>query len=391
MPTERHRKVRLWLRDKKAKIVSHEPFTIQLLFETGDKVQGLKFGMDPGFTYAGVSVISDKKEYFRAEITLRTDVSKLMTERKMYRRGRRQRNTRYRPSRFLNRKKTEGRRQDIPPSLTQKIEAHQKLEVLAKKILPIKEKIIEGNSFDISKMKNPDISGKAYQQGEQYGYENTKAYVLARDKYTCYFKIQGEKDCVSMLHVHHIIFKSRGGSDAPSNLLTLCEKHHDMLHADKISLGKQFEHKSYKEATAMNIVRSRLFKAIPDAQMTFGYVTKAKRMELGLKKTHSNDAFVIAGGTNQQRASLIKMAFKRKNNRSLQLNRKGFKPSIRKKRYPIQPKDLVRWEGKLYRVKGCQNKGTYVLLDGGEKKRSPKPIKDIELVFHAKTLYMIKT
>src|SRR5260221_9901418 len=75
MPSERHRKVRLWLKEKKAKIVSHEPFTIQLLFETGDKIQDLVLGVDPGFENVGLSVVSDKKEYFSAEVKLRTDVS----------------------------------------------------------------------------------------------------------------------------------------------------------------------------------------------------------------------------------------------------------------------------------------------------------------------------
>jgi len=390
MPTDRHRKVRLWLKKGEAKIISHRPFTIQLLFTTGNKVQDLRFGMDPGYANAGVSVISDKREYFRAEVELRTDITKKLIERKMYRRGRRQRNIRYRQARFLNRKRpgaigaTDGKRKAIPQSLEHKVLSHQKLVTLAKKVLPIKEVFVERNSFDMHKMKNPDVNGVLYQKGEQYGYENTKAYVLARDKHTCYFK----KGCDATLHVHHIIFRRNQGSDAPWNLITLCEKHHDLLHEGKVSLGKVV-HQSYKEATAMNLVRSQLFKLLPEAKETFGYITKAKRLELKLEKRHSNDAFVIAGGTTQTRAPLTKMAFKRKNNRCLQLNRDGYKPSIRRKRYPLQPKDLVRWNGRLYRVKGTQNYGAYVVLDDGATKPSPKNIKNVELVFHEKTLYVV--
>ena len=389
MPTDRHRKVRLWLNNKQAKVVRRQPFTIQLLFPTGHWVQDLKLGIDPGYSHVGVSALSDKREYFRAEVEPRTNISKLLKERKMYRRGRRQRNTRYRQARFLNRKRpgllgaTDGKRKAIPPSLEHLVLSHQKLVNLIKKILPIKEVRIESNSFDAHKMKNPDVNGVLYQQGEQYGYENTKAYVLARDKRICYFN----KRCDDTLHVHHIIFRIHQGSDAPSNLITLCEKHHDLLHAGKVSLGK-IEHKSYKEATAMNLVHSQLFKLLPEAKETFGYITKAKRLELKLEKSHSNDAFVIAGGTMQVRAPLTKMAFKRKNNRCLQLNCKGRKPSIRKQRYPLQPKDLVRWNGKVYRVRGTHSYGTRVSLDDGSEKPLSLKIKDVKFVFHEKTLHV---
>ena len=53
----------------------------------------------------------------------------------------------------------------------------------------------------------------------------------------------------------------------------------------------------------------------------------------------------------------------------------------------MQPKDLVRWNGKIYMAKGTQNKGKYVLIDDGTKK--PKPTRDVELIFNRKTLYMV--
>jgi len=381
MPTKRHRKVRLWLKNKQAKIVNRELFTIQLLFETESYTQELTLGMDPGYSEAGVSVISDKKEYLRADVKLRTDVSKLMTERSMYRRNRRNRKTRYRPCRFNNRKK----RQTLPPSIKQKIDSHEKVISLIEKTLPITKVIIERNTFDPHKLKNPEVTGKAYQQGDQYGYENTRAYVLARDKHTCYFA--NTEECSKILNTHHIKHRSEGGSDAPFNLITLCKKHHDALHEELVSL-EGFKHQSYKEATVMNIVRSQILKRIPNASVTYGYITKVHRRELKLEKSHTNDAFVIAGGTTQERCEPIQLRFKRKNNRCLQLNRKGFDRSIRKQRYPIQPKDIVRWNGKIYEAKGTQNKGKYILIDDGSKR--PKPIRNIELVFSRKTLYQVR-
>lgn len=123
--------------------------------------------------------------------------------------------------------------------------------------------------------------------------------------------------------------------------------------------------------------------------------TKAIRQELGLEKTHANDAFVIAGGRKQKRLTPITMFFKRKNNRCLQLNRKGFKPSIRKQRYSIQPYDILSWCGKQYRAIGIQNKGAYVKMNFtgsgvpsrllGEK-AVVKSVKQIQVIFHQKTL-----
>ena len=46
----------------------------------------------------------------------------------------------------------------------------------------------------------------------------------------------------------------------------------------------------------MSIIRCMLLKKYPDAIETFGFVTKANRENLGLKKSHHIDACVIAGG-----------------------------------------------------------------------------------------------
>lgn len=35
------------------------------------------------------------------------------------------------------------------------------------------------------------------------------------------------------LHVHHITYRSQGGSDHESNLITLCLTHHELVHTDK--------------------------------------------------------------------------------------------------------------------------------------------------------------
>ncbi|MBC8457279.1 MAG: RRXRR domain-containing protein, partial [Deltaproteobacteria bacterium] len=171
-------------------------------------------------------------------VKLRTDVSKRVTEKRMYRRNRRSRR-RYRKPRFLNRKKN----QVLAPSVKQKVDSHIKIIDFVKSILPITQTIVEAGKFDPYELKNPDVKGTDYQKGEQFGYENVKAYVLVRDGYKCFFS----KGCSKKLHVHHIVFRSNGGSNAESNLITLCEKHHDQLHKGKIKLPP-IKHKSLKSA-----------------------------------------------------------------------------------------------------------------------------------------------
>jgi hypothetical protein len=110
----------------------------------------------------------------------------------------------------------------------------------------------------------------------------------------------------------------------------------------------------------MNIIRKRLLEFYAEAEETFGYETKVKRREIGLEKSHSNDAFIIAGGKYQIRGKEFEVTAKRKNNRCLQLNRKGYKPSIKKERSKIQPLDLFWVKGKQYGCKGMFNYGKYI-------------------------------
>ena len=67
----------------------------------------------------------------------------------------------------------------------------------------------------------------------------------------------------------------------------------------------------------MTTVRWRLTSEL-SATHTYGYITKSGRIALNLEKTHYNDAFVIAGGSTQKRATPIFMGQKRRNNRKLE-------------------------------------------------------------------------
>jgi hypothetical protein len=373
------RKAKILLREGKASVVKRMPFTIQLKHGSTGYKQELTLGVDTGHSEVGISVVSKTKEVFSAVALMRNDISDKMTTRKMYRRLRRNR-LRYRKPRFLNRAAST-RKGRLAPSVQWKVEAHARLINQLKSLLPITKVVLETGTFDMAKMNNPDITNEQYQQGVQYGFENAKAYVLARDNYKCQ---SGKTGCCNKLHVHHVVFRSKGGSDTPSNLKTLCEKHHTSLHDGKWSLTGS-KHKSLKSATTMNVIRSRLLAIFPDAIETFGYVTKANRYHHGIEKTHSNDAFVIAEGTIQNRAGVRSLSFKRKNNRSLQKNRNGFAPAIRRQRYAIQPKDIITWMGNTYTAQGVQNKGAYLKFTDGLKS-FVKSMKHIDVVYHQKGL-----
>ena len=180
---------------------------------------------------------------------------------------------------------------------------------------------------------------------------------------------------------HHIIERSKGGTDKPDNRALLHKTCHSKLHRNNLQ-SKLKKNKQYKESTFMNIIKNR-FQRDLNCEITFGYETYCKRNELGLEKSHSNDAFVISGGKIQSRSIEYYIKQKRRNNRCLQVNRKGFKSSIRRKRHKLQPYDLVKIDNKIYTVRATHCLGTRVQLRDRKKDIA---IKNIDWSFHSKSL-----
>ena len=299
MPTKNHKKVRLLLKNNKAKVLRREPFTIKLLYETTEYTQPITHGIDTGSGEIGSAAFTNGEIVYFAQIKVRNDIKKEMTQRRTYRRTRRNRKTRYRKPRFLNRgnSKRKGR---LCPTIISKLQAHEREINFVKKILPVTKLVLECGNFDPHLMKNPALHNPkvrswGYQKGPNYGFANTHAMVLARDSHTCQ-KCKGKRKDTH-LEVHHIIFRSQGGTDNPDNLITLCSSCHKDLHDGKIKICKSKEQKdNLVHATQMNVIRSQLLKTHPEAIETYGYVTKENRMALGFEKSHINDAAVIASG-----------------------------------------------------------------------------------------------
>lgn len=377
MPTK-SRKARMLLKLGRAKVVKRKPFTIQLINHVGGNKQDITLGIDPGYKNVGFSASTRKQELIAGTLTLENGMKKRLDEKRMYRRARRQRLW-YREARFNNRAnaREEG---ELKPSVQRRLDTHINLVNRLMKLLPITKVIVEVANFDIQKINNPEILGKEYQQGNLYNYKNLQTYIIAREHGKC--QLCG-KEYNGKWNLHHIIPRSKGGTDISDNIALLHEDCHQKLHKD--NLGKKLKKsKQFKAETFMSIIRWRLVNKLREifpVDFTFGYLTNMKRNELELNKTHYNDAFVIAKSENQERIKPITVIQKKRNNRCLQTNRNGFKPSIRKQRYSIQPKDIIWVNGKEYISKGMFGYGNYVRY-GEAKKKEYFKIQQIEKVFH---------
>ena len=319
------RKARKLLEEEKAKVVNRTPFTIQLLYGSSGYKQQVNLGVDAGSKYIGVSATTMDKELFKATVELRQDISKLLESRRSQRRNRRSKLW-YRKPRFLNRRNRKGK---VAPSVQNKIDCHLTIIRKVCSMLPVVNIIVETAEFDPHKLKNPNVSGKEYQDGGQKDFYNVKSAVLNRDNYTC--QICGEKD--TRLEVHHIQFRSKGGSNMMDNLVTLCLDCHKQIHSGGLVFDKKI--KSFKHASHMNIMRSRLVEELRldfgNVFETFGYLTKYNREQLGIEKSHSNDAFVISHNFNAVRSGVEYCYRKiRRHNRQIHKAKPG-KGGVRKR------------------------------------------------------------
>lgn len=297
MPTKRSGKVYRLLKDKQAKVVRRCPFTIQLLYRPETMiVQEVVLGQDTGSKHVGTACVASGEVLYQSQVELRDDIKSNIDRRKQARRFRRNRKTRYRKPRFLNRKNST-KLNGLPPSVRHKVQAHIDEIEFCKKLLPISKVVLEVSQFDAALMKNPTLISEkikhwGYQEGFDYGYSSRKDAVLHRDNHTC--QCCGKKNV--RLEVHHIIFRSHGGTDDENNLITLCEGCHREVHNGKLTIDKKPKKMNLKYAAYMSIIRSRLLKVYPDAIETFGFITKENRNHLSLPKDHHIDACVIASG-----------------------------------------------------------------------------------------------
>ena len=379
-------KARKLLAAGKAKVVTRVPFIIQIIFGSSGYKQPLTCGMDTGSKYVGCAVMGLGKIIYQSQIALRQDVSKKMQRRAMYRRSRRGRKCRYRKARWANRAsmRKEGR---LAPSLKSKLDSHLREKKFVEAILPITSWKVETASFDIHKITNQTVQGMGYQSGAQKDFYNVKAYVLWRDNYTC----QSGQKCKhnDKLQVHHIIFRSKGGTDTPTNLITLCKKCHKDLHDGNFVL--KAKKSKTKHATEIGIIKSCL-KQRWRFEETFGYETKFKREQiLNLPKTHYYDAVAICCGNEVMFLNNV-VYFKRhvaKGDYQLTTGKRSEKKIPVGKLFGLKKHDLIQTPQGTGFVKGKRSSGYFVLetITGEEIHASANVKKDtVRLAARSTTL-----
>lgn len=417
MPTNRVRARKL-LKKGKAIIYKHAPFTIQLAYESEKNVQPIEFCEDTGAKHIGVSIKSRKHEYVHAQFDHLKDEAKRHRDQRMYRRTRRSRK-RYRKSRIDNRRKIKGW---LAPTVEHKKNNHVRIFAMFYEVCPISEAVVESGKFDPAALQAIEETGKRlqgtdYQHGKKYALANLRETVFARDHYKCCICGMGVEEG-AILQVHHIVYRSKGGTDRINNLLTVCSKcHTPKNHKPGGKLhGLKPVTRSFKDASFMNIVRWAIANEIrekyPNVEVknTYGAYTKAKRRELGqLEKTHANDAYAMGEFHPRHRHKETHYQKKRRNNRilskfydakyidirdgtkksgaelgcnrtkrSIQRNNpeslrqfhgrkisKG-RVSIRRRRYGIQPGDTVRFRRINVIAKGVHSNGRFVRLETGK-------------------------
>ena len=361
---------RLLLKQGKAKCIKRTPFTIKLLYQTTNYTQDITLGVDTGSGKIGSSAVAENGNVlYLSEVEIRNDISDKMTQRSKYRRNRRNRKTRYRKARWLNRKNSI-KNDRFSPTMISKINSHLKEIKFVQSILPITKLILETATFDPHALKNPKVLSNKwlYQKGINYGFANTKAFVLNRDSYTCQYCKGKTKD--SKLEVHHIVFRRNGGSDEAENLITLCKTCHDKLHDGNIILKGGKVKGQLKHATQMNSIRQQLLKIV-DCEETFGFITKEHRQILNLPKEHYMDAVAIASQGSNVKFKTNQVLFKKCVSDGDYQQTKGVMSEQKiptNKIMGFRKYDKVKYLGREYFIKGRMSSGFAILMDiNGEK------------------------
>jgi 5-methylcytosine-specific restriction endonuclease McrA len=286
----------------KAAVFRRYPFTIILKEACPDApVQDLDLKLDPGSKVTGIAIKQGNKVIFGAELQHRGQTIKdALLSRRQLRRGRRNRKTRYRKARFLNRTRPDGW---LAPSLQHRVLTTMTWVRKFIRLAPITSIAQELVRFDMQLISKPEISGIEYQQGELQGYE-VREYLLEKWNRKCaYCSVENVS-----FEVEHIQPKSKGGSDRVSNLTIACHSCNqskgsqdirDFLSGKSDLLNRILKQAKspLKDAAVVNSTRWALFHALKETGLTIttgtGGQTKFNRTRLELSKAHWLDAACV--------------------------------------------------------------------------------------------------
>jgi 5-methylcytosine-specific restriction endonuclease McrA len=354
-------RARLLLTQGKAAVFRRYPFTIILKVEIAEPhLEPLHLKIDPGSRTTGIAVVNDAsgEVIFAAELTHRGQAIKAsLDDRRAVRRSRRNRHTRYRKPRFLNRTRKKGW---LPPSLESRITNTMTWVNRLCRYCPVGAISQELVKFDTQVMENPEISGVGYQQGTLAGYE-VREYLLEKWQRKCSYC--GKEN--APLQVEHIHPRAKGGTNRVSNLCLACEPCNikkgtqdvKVFLAKKPDLLKKILAQAktpLRDTAAVNTTRWELYRRLRQmglpVEVGTGGRTKFNRVSRGLKKTHWLDAACVGASTPAQlyvertRPLLIK-AVGHGTRQMCQTDKYGFPKQHRqrqKRYFGFQTGDIVR-------------------------------------------------
>ncbi|MEG3931608.1 MULTISPECIES: RNA-guided endonuclease IscB [unclassified Microcoleus] len=301
-------RARMLLAQGKAAVLRSYPFTLILKEEVlNSQVEPLQIKIDPGAKTTGIALVNDTtgEVVWIAELQHRGfQIRDALTSRRQLRRSRRNRKTRYRKPRFLNRTRLKGW---LPPSLNSRVANIltwvKRLSALCR-ITAISQELVR---FDTQQMESSEISGVGYQQGTLAGYE-IREFLLSKLNRTCAYC--GVKE--TRLEIEHIQPRSKGGSNRVSNLCLACvpcnqkkgnQDIKDFLKG-KPDLLKRILAQAKKplaDTAAVNATRWNLYENLKKTglpvEVGTGGRTKYNRTIRGLDKTHYWDAACVGAST----------------------------------------------------------------------------------------------
>ena len=261
--------------------------------------QEYRLKVDFGSHHTGLAILQGNKVIWMAQIEHRTGIKGDMDKRRVYRRRRRYANIRYRKPRWKHRKRKDGW---LPPSIQSRVGNIETWVRRLRTLCPITCFSYELNKFDTQKARNPQISGKEYQQGLLHG-RTLKEYLLEEyDNKCCYCGEEHVK-----LEKEHIIPKGRkGSSNRADNLCLACRACNE---AKGRLTAEEFGHshiqgkvqKSLQSAALINATRFAVLRILEETGLPVecgpGNLTHANRETAGLKKDHHIDACCIGAST----------------------------------------------------------------------------------------------
>jgi 5-methylcytosine-specific restriction endonuclease McrA len=287
----------------KAAVFRRYPFTIILKerMRSASTVHDHRLKIDPGSKTTGIAIVQagTNRVVFAAELSHRGQaIRTALLARRAIRRGRRQRHTRYRKARFLNRTRPTGW---LAPSLSHRVQTTETWVRRLRKVCPITAISMELVRFDTQLMQDAEIVGVEYQQGELAGYE-VREYLLEKWQRTCAYC--GKQDVP--LQIEHLTPHARGGSNRVSNLTLACEPCNQQKGTQTAA---EFGHPELQarakapltDAAAVNTTRWALFERLKQTGLPLetgsGGRTKYNRTRLNLDKSHWADAACVGEST----------------------------------------------------------------------------------------------